>query len=341
MNALDSARESIRRRWLFRRDGTPGPQGGGAGGPGRIALRGIGIGLLVVIAVLLLYYPIGMIVAHRIDDNPDFTPPVQDQVSGGAKSVEMVAGLIDREVNLNNWVANDPIFLPGYFIDDTPNFQKGIKAALARFTFELTDQIGRTRGSSQADPDLQAAAGLLQYPADVWVWNPSVSWAPRATSDSQYREARKRLLAYNKRLAEGNAIFDKRADNLLATLDRFAADLGSASAASYGEVKNDAYGIFDFNADDIFYDTKGRIYGYYMILKALEQDFSGVIAEKNLQGPWDQMMETFREAVLLQPWFIINGDPDSTMVPNHLTSQGFYLMRARTQLREVTNILQK
>ena len=76
-------------------------------------------------------------------------------------------------------------------------------------------------------------------------------------------------MPYNKRLAEGNAIFDKRADNLLATLDRFAADLGSASAASYGEVKNDAYGIFDFNADDIFYDTKGRIYGYYMILKAL------------------------------------------------------------------------
>ncbi len=27
--------------------------------------------------------------------------------------------------------------------------------------------------------------------------------------------------------------------------------------------------------------------------------------------------------------------------PNHLTAQGFYLLRARTQLRELTNILLK
>ena len=33
--------------------------------------------------------------------------------------------------------------------------------------------------------------------------------------------------------------------------------------------------------------------------------------------------------------------PDAQMVPSHLTAQGFYLMRARTQLYEVINILLK
>lgn len=340
MSVIDRVREDLRRRWLFRRGTAPGPRGAGGTAIGR-RIGVVGWVVLSFLAFALLYYPVGMILENRIADSPDFVPPAADQVAGGSKSVEMVAGLIDREVNLNNWVANDPIFMPGYFLDNTPNFQKGMVAALARFTFELTDQIGRTRGSSQADPDLQAAAGLLQYPADVWVWNPRVSLVPRATTESQYREARERLLEYNSRLAQGDAVFDRRADNLLATLDRFAADLGSASAAVYTEVHEDAYGIFDFNADDIFYDTKGRLYGYYMILKGLEQDFADVIQEKNLHGPWDQMMETFRQAVLLSPWFITNGDPDSLAVPNHLTSQGFYLLRARTQLREVTNILQK
>ena len=37
----------------------------------------------------------------------------------------------------------------------------------------------------------------------------------------------------------------------------------------------------------------------------------------------------------------MNGRPDGMCVPNHLAVEGFYLMRARTQLREITNILAK
>ena len=101
---------------------------------------------------------------------------------------------------------DDPFFQPGVMLDNMPNFQQGIMSALARFGFELTDQLGRTRGSSEADPDLQRAAGLLQYPGNVWIWNPSVSLAPRASSESQYRDAREKLLTYNRRLAAGNAL---------------------------------------------------------------------------------------------------------------------------------------
>ena len=48
-----------------------------------------------------------------------------------------------------------------------------------------------------------------------------------------------------------------------------------------------------------------------------------------------------KEAAKLPPMIVRNGVPDSLLQPNHLTAQGFYLLRARTQLKEITNILLK
>jgi hypothetical protein len=53
------------------------------------------------------------------------------------------------------------------------------------------------------------------------------------------------------------------------------------------------------------------------------------------------MLDTFREAATLQPWVVVNGDPASQFLPSHLAAQGFFLLRARTQLKEIINILLK
>jgi hypothetical protein len=53
------------------------------------------------------------------------------------------------------------------------------------------------------------------------------------------------------------------------------------------------------------------------------------------------MVQSFREAALLQPLVVFNGRADSAFLPPHLVGQGFYLLRARFQLYEVINILQK
>ena len=97
----------------------------------------------------------------------------------------------------------------------------------------------------------------------------------------------------------------------------------------------------DFKADDIFYNTKGRLYGYALVLRALGHDFKNVLAERDMQVVWSQMIDTFFAAAALEPWVISNGSPDGAILPNHLLAQGFYLLRARTQLREINNILLK
>ncbi|MBO6581306.1 MAG: DUF2333 family protein, partial [Thalassospira sp.] len=228
-------------------------------GSGKFWVRSLG----VIVLIAVIYYPAGMAIVHRIDDNPDFI----GNYKGGSHAVNTAAALIDREVNQNRWTANDPFFLPSAALDNMPNFQTGIVYALSRFAIELSDQIGRARGSSQVDPDLDDAAGLLKFRGDKWVFDPSVSLLPGVTSEQQYRQAIRSLQNYNTRLTNGNAVFERRADNLQETLNRIANDLGSASALIDDKVENPS--IFDRTADDVFYATKGRLYAYSLILRDL------------------------------------------------------------------------
>ena len=289
---------------------------------------------------LLLYYPIGMIWVHRIDADPDFAASAGDATPGASRAVAVVSALIDREVNINRWTANDPFFLPAAALDNMPNFQQGVIAAVSRFILELTDQIARTRGSSEVDADLDKALGLLKYPGTVWIFDLSTSWVPTASSETQYRAGLRSLQRYNARLAEGNAMFERRADTLIVVLDRIAADIGSSSAALDRRIREHS-GLIDFHADDLFYGVKGRLYAYYLILRELAEDFEKVLDDRDLAPAWTRMLDSFRASAELEPWVIMNGPPDSPVLPSHLAAQGFYLLRGRTQLREISNILLK
>jgi hypothetical protein len=334
--AEDLLGEKPRRRWPWRwRRAAPPPEGETP--PRRRRLWRIG--LIAVVVILLAYYPIGALWLNKIDDDPNFDPgPV---APGASNAVAMAAALIDREVNRNGWPANDPFFLPGAVLDNMPNYQIGIIQALGRFAVEMTDQIGRTRGSSQADPDLDKAAGLLKYAPRVWIFDPSISWAPTASSESQYRAARRALLTYNEKLMADRGVFERRADNLLATLDRFAADIGSVSAILDQQIRDHSGDLIDFQADDVFYNAKGKMYAYALLFRALGTDFAKVIQERDLTDAWKQTEQSLMEAGTLHPLIVMNGRPDGLLLPNHLAVEGFYLMRARTQLREITNILAK
>jgi hypothetical protein len=307
--------------------------------PSRGVARFGGYSLIFLAVLVLLYYVGGAVVMHSIDDDPNFQ--AVNEPEGGSHAVAITAALIDREIDTHFWTANDPFFYPSALLDNTPNYQQGIIYALSRFAIEMSDQLGRTRGSSEIDKDLDKAAGLLKYPGNVWIFDLSTSFLPTPASESQYRAASRALKAYNERLVGGQAIFERRADNLMATLDRIASDLGSASATIDQHLASPRPMLVDTTVDDIFYRVKGRLYGYSMILRELGRDFSGVIKDKQLDSSWQQMMQSINQAAILDPVVVLNGAPDGAYFPSHLAVQGFYLLRARTQLREITNILQK
>jgi hypothetical protein len=296
---------------------------------------------LALFGVVVGGYLFGMVYAHQINDDLDFEPPPDKRVEVGSEAVAMVSALIDREINQTSWVPNNPFPFPSSLLDNMPNFQLGVMSGLSRFAVEMTDSLGRSRGSSQVDADLDKASGLLKYDGTLWVWEPSISLLPTANAESQYEAGMRSLDAYNRRLAAGQATFDRRADNLIAFLDRIAADLGSTSAILAERADETNTGWFDSKADDIFYNAKGRLYAYYKILEALGTDFEGVLGERNAAGLWEQMLGSMRIAAGMDPLIVSNGAPDGLLFPNHLASQGFYLLRARTQLRELSSVLTK
>ena len=302
----------------------------------RYIVYGLG-GLLLLIA--LVYYPVGMVWVHEIDDSADFSIE-KHRMENGSEAVATAIALVDREVNIHHWTPSDPFFLPGAALTRMPAFQRGIMASIARFTIELADQIARTRGSSGADEDVQKANGLFNYSPYVWMFDPSTSWLPTTSSAKQYRAGLDALVRYNTRLSKGEALFEKRSDNLLEAMNRMAADLGSSSAEIANYVEGESKSSFG-SAGELFYYTKGRMYGNYMLLAALEKDFAVVIEERQLKPSWDKMQATLREGMSFGHFFTLNFHPDSAILANHLTSQGFYLMRARTQMREITDILLK
>lgn len=295
-------------------------------------------GSFVIALLLLVFFPIFMVLVNNIDDNLDFGRESNEEGTASA-SVSYAINLIDREINQHEWTPNDPIFRPGAWLDRMPAYQKGIISAISRFAIEMGDQIGRTRGSSQIDSDLDKAAGLLKYPPDVWFWNFSVSLVPTASSEKQYLGAMKALRRYNHRLSRGEAVFERRADNLQATLDRISLDLGAASAGIANRLQTDAW--VDNDADVLFYDVKGRMYAYHLLLQGMRQDFAQVLVEKQLNESWKQLEDSMAEGALLHHFFVFNNNPNSQFMPNHLSAMGFYLLRARTQLKEISNILLK
>jgi hypothetical protein len=169
----------------------------------------------------------------------------------------------------------------------------------------------------------------------------STSYLPTTPSQDQYLAAQALLGKYNERLAKGQATFDRRADNLMEALDGIANDLGSSSADIDTRIRDYSGRFFDSGAADQFYLVKGRLYADLLLLRELKRDFADIIKEKQLDKTWESMLESFKEGSELGHFFIINASPDDQFLPNHLATQGFYLLRARTQLYEVTNILLK
>ena len=287
---------------------------------------------IIFAAFLVLYFGVLGAVLTRLDDNPDFVPPAP--IEGGSHAIDMAIALVDREVNVHGWMPNQPMFMPGGLRDNAPNFQLGIIHAVARFSFELLDHLGRARGSSRADPDLERAAGFLQFPGDIWHIELAKSLMPTVTSDQQYRSALRMLISYNTRLAQGRAIFERRGDALAATLTRISADLGSQTALLEEHSRSRTSWMLDFEADDIFFRNKGITYAYYLLLRELGRDFEVLIDQRGLTSVWRQAVTTLRYASQLNPLVVMNARTDSVLA-NHLVLQGFYINRAVVQLNEL------
>jgi hypothetical protein len=273
--------------------------------------------------------------------------------------VDVQTHLIDFVVNENAWISSMPQYKLGFlgivswestpFFDNKAAFQRGVLNALRRTGVELTDILGRVRGTSQADPDLQAARGLLQNDA-------TRPFGPVQPSPSIYRSAIPLYARFNDRLALCQASFDARADNLLQFLERITQDTGSTVDALAKRSQGERYdpqtdtfvpgegndlGWFDPHADDLFMFALGQMYAYHGLLQAARLDFADVVVKRDLGPVWDLLERHVAEAAALSPTIVSNGREDGMMMPDHLAVMAENILRARANMTELRDVLKR
>ncbi|MBX4930155.1 DUF2333 family protein [Rhizobium bangladeshense] len=282
--------------------------------------------------------------------------PVTEGASAGtAKTcqrsaiVDVAADLTDFNVDQNAWISSMLLYKMGFFgidwdhtpfLDNKASFQRGINQVVRRTSAELVDTLGRVRGTSGINNDLQSARGNLQFDEYSWYFGLD-PFGLKTPTPSFYRTAIRDLRKFNTDLAACNAIFDGRADNLMQFIDRIANDLGSTSDMLAERSEHHNRGWFDTRADDRFWFAYGQLYAYYAILTAAQTDFSQVVRERNLGAIWGGTTRQFQAALRIQPAIISNGREDGWIMPSHLATMGFYILRVRSNLVEIRSVLDR
>ncbi|MDI7860826.1 DUF2333 family protein [Rhizobiaceae bacterium n13] len=262
---------------------------------------------------------------------------------------EIAAELTDFNVNQNAWISSMLLYRLGFFgiewdhtpfLDNKAAFQRGVNQAVRRTSVELVDTLGRMRGTSGINQNLQDARGNIQFDEYTWYFGFS-PFGPKTPTPSFYRAAIRNFRAFNDQLSTCGATFDTRADNLLSFIDRIANDLGNTASILRERSENYNAGWFDTRADDRFWFAYGQLYGYYAILTATGADFQNVINERNIAPIYAETLRQFEAALRITPWIISNGREDGWIMPTHLATMGFYILRARSNLVEVRSILDR
>jgi hypothetical protein len=312
-----------------------------------------------------LGYPQQVVAAEQPAASPG--EPLGDGTCAPSATAAMSAKILDVLVNENTWAPGDPQYKLGWFgvagfaggpfFDNKASFQIGALRAVRRISIELVDLLGRARGTSAADIDLTDARGAVQWNERSWIVNPFDSRLPLLSTDaaSSYRSALANYDEYNLRLSRCEALFDSRSDNLFQLLDRIANDLGGMTDQLASRSKGERWdpvqkamvpgegnnlGFFDFRADNLFFEAHGMMWAYHGFLQAIRQDFDGVVRSANLDQIWNRMEAHVAEAASLEPLIVSNGRDDSLFAPDHLSAMAANILRARanmTELREVLN----
>jgi hypothetical protein len=66
-----------------------------------------------------------------------------------------------------------------------------------------------------------------------------------------------------------------------------------------------------------------------------------VIAQRGLGQLWDELEDQLRASLNIQPIIISNGSESGILMPSHLATMGFYILRVRSNLVEIRLVLDR
>ena len=293
--------------------------------------------VIVVAGFLFLYYPIGALLTDNINRNTDIE--INNTATPQSQTVDMISYLVDQEVNEKIWTPNLPFFFPAAILDNMPQYQLGMIDGISKFTNAFEKRIDNKIQDKENVSYLYKATVLLRYPGTIWMFSPNNKIKPVPSAGSQYRRARRYLRKYNQSLISGQNSFYKSPQDLAFILQKSALNLAQSHNQLSASIRENSSNLFDFKADDVFYYNQGKIYAYYMLIKALGHDYKNIIVDYNLYQKWISLTKALEKACKIQPSFVRNGELNSSFAPNHLAYLSLYILKAQSLFEKISQQL--
>ncbi|MGH8578998.1 MAG: DUF2333 family protein, partial [Gammaproteobacteria bacterium] len=245
---------------------------------------------------------------------------------------------------------------PSIFLDNVPNWEFGVLVQLRDLSRSMRNYFSRSRTQSVEDNDLMQADPKFHFDSESWIF---------PTTESMYRDGIKHLRHYMQRLTDEKKTdgqFYARADNLQEHLTIVGQRLGSlamrlSAAVGQRRLDMDLFGERGseeaktgeatqiktpwLQVDDVFYEARGSTWALAHILKALQYDFAGVLADKNAETILAQLISELEsaQAPLWSP-MVLNGG-DFSMVANHSLNLSSYVSRANNAIIDLIRVLKE
>lgn len=332
--------------------------------PDSLRARGlIGAAGLVVAALAVVVFALGIywsLEPSRFDVKANAA--AKAEAEGGpvvtgyvtVSALERVAGtLLDKP---GGYLSND-VAPPGVLLDNIPNWEFGVLVQVRDLARVLRNDWSRSQSQSVEDPDLAVAEPQFNFDSESWMFPPS---------ESEYRTGLEALRRYRVRLndeSRDDSQFYARADNLaewLAVVEKRLGSLSQRLSASVGQARtntdlsgqpgaeNATKRAEEFRVktswleiDDVFYQARGTTWALVHFLKAVEQDFQGILRNKNAVTSLRQVIRELEasQQALWSP-VILNGSGFGVLA-NHSLVMASYISRANAAIIDLRSLLNR
>lgn len=279
-------------------------------------------------------------------------PQVRGEITT-ATTIEILHRLLHKR---GGYLSND-VLPPGAWMDNVPNWEWGVLVQLRDMAKALRNDFSRSQTQSTEDPDLIRADNHLSISNDAWMF---------PAAEREYTDAEHALQAYLQRLgnqAQGDTQFYARADNLrgwLSLVEKRLGDLSQRLSASVGQVRINTDLAGDAAAeqstatsdvrmvktpwtqiDDVFYEARGATWALLHLLRAIEQDFGGVLEKRNAVVSLRQIIREL-ESTQDPVWspLILNGE-GFALVANHSLVMASFISRANAAVIDLRMLLER
>ena len=284
---------------------------------------------LVALVIVLLAAGYGTLCVLE-NARPDLPVLVaaESQVSGSA-FVTMLHDLMQEQLDsFGGWLPNDLPLSPGWFLDDTPNFQLGMLQVVRHATRVLRDNLSRQRTSDAVHKEADLAFTAFANDPRRWAF---------PSAEGAFARGNAALERFQADLG-GKAGFFPRSDNLIQLLDPLMSELGAVTT-TLAKSRSDTDAAGWLEVDDNFYYAQGAAFAMLGLMRAVRFEFRGVLQDKAALEITDQIIRSLEDSQF-EPWIITNGRKDGFLA-NHSNNLKVYLDDARQKMNSLVSILVK